>query len=334
MRYFAGCAESFYYAYVNGREPFAKASNLQVTNLDGAATKRGDIERIGLGQHGLLPMPQVGPGSLGPDMVGRHPLMAGAGDRRKHAGITRHLWSSPIPPGAFALISSGVYVSTPEFTFLQLSRELSPLTLALVGCALCASYRLDVQSGRIVQCEPLTSVASLRAFLEKAQGVRGSRNAQKMLKLIADGAESPQEVNMYLFASLPLDMGGSAIEDLSLNYEVGVESGDLSILDRPTRTSFRIDMGVPALGVGVEYLGKYHEEQQDQDRERQNALLAKGERILQAKYRDISNPVLAERLICQLSALLGKEAPVRTPSQEATRASLLNALFGVGRLQL
>lgn len=334
MRYYAGYAESFYYAYIYGPEAFARTTTPAISSLDGGATKMTDVERINLEQQGILAAPASGPGSLGPDWAGRHPLVSGEGNRHKYAKITRHAWNSPIPPNAFALVGSGLYVSTPEFTFLQLSRELSPLALALVGCALCASYRLDVQTGQIVQRQPLTSVALLRSFIEQAQGVRGKRNALRALDMLADGAESPQEVNLFLLASLPVDAGGSAIGDLNFNYEVGVEERDAPILDRATRTSFRIDMGVPSRGVGIEYLGKHHELQLDQDRERQNALLSKGQRILQAKYQDISNPILAERLICQLSVLLGREAPERTPAQELARARLLDALFGVGRLQL
>ena len=334
LRYFAGFAESFYYAYVHGPQAFKASSSPQITCLDGCVSKTTDIEKIGLEHYGLFPAPATGPGTLKPDMAGRHPLVVGEGNRHGCFPVTRHAWNSPIPPKAFALIGSGVYVSTPEFTFLQLTRELSETESVLVGCALCASYRLDVQTGQIVRCEPLCTVDSLRAFVDGAHGVRGKRTARRTIDLIAEGAESPQEINMYLLARLPLDLGGAAIKDLKLNYGIEVDRRDAPILDRATRTSFRIDMGVPSCRAGVEYLGKHHEQQQDNDRERQNALLAKGQRILQVKYQDISNPVLAERLICQLAALLGEEVPERTPSQKAANAHLLNDLFGVGRLQL
>lgn len=334
MRYFAGFAESFHYAYIHGPEVFKKVSASRITKLDGCVTKAADIDRICLEQYGLLPAPASGPGSLGPGTSGRHPLVAGEGNRHGSIPVTRHEWNSPVPLGAFALVGSGVYVSTPEFTFLQLSREMSAPMIALVGCVLCASYRLDMQTGQIVRCDPLCTVDSLRAFLDRADGVRGVRIARGILDTIADGAESPQEINMYLLASLPLDLGGSAIDDLALNFEIGVDEKDAPILDRATRKSFRIDMGVPSLGVGVEYLGKHHELQQERDRERQNALLAKGKRILQVKYQDISDPVRTERLACQLAALLGREVPKRTPSQEVAHVRLLDLLFGTERPQL
>lgn len=334
MKYFAGFAESFYYAYVHGPDAFKTASASRITSLDGCVTKTADIGRANLGQFGLLPAPATGPGSLGPDMAGHHPLVTGEGNRRNSPFVSRHSWSSPVPPGAFVLVGPGVYVSTPEFTFLQLSRELSVPMAALVGCSLCASYRLDAQTGQIARCNPLCSVGSLSAFLDRANGVRGARIARRILDYIAEGAESPQEINMYLLSRLPLDLGGSAVEGLALNYEVEVDGRDAPILDRATRKTFRIDMGVPSLGVGIEYLGKHHDLQQDLDRERMNALLAKGKRILQAKYHDISNPVRANRLICQLVALLGGEKPKRSPSQEVANAQLLDLLFGKGRPEL
>ena len=334
MRYYAGFAESFYYAYVNGPKPFEKAPSPNITKLEASLTKTAIIDQVDLDQYGLVPAPAQGPGSLGPKMAGRHPLMEGEGNRHDFANVTRHAWNSPIPSGSFAKIGPGVFVSTPEFTFLQLARVLSPLETILVGCSLCASYRLDAQTGNIVQTEPLCTPDSLREFLGNARRIRGRRTAQRAIDLIGARAESPQEVNMFLLASLPLDLGGSGIRDLELNYEVDVDPQDVPFMDRADRDHFRIDMGVPSLRVGVEYLGKHHEQQKDEDRERLNALLAKGERVLQAKYRDITKPVLAQRLINQFCALLNREVPKRSPSQEVAHARLLDFLFGKDRLQL
>ena len=334
MRYYAGFAESFYYAYANGRRALERAKRAEVSQLADCVSKLGDVNAIGLEQYGIYPAPPSGSGSLGPALAGRHPLVAGQGNRHQNTDILRHSWNAPIPPGAFVLVGPGLYVSTPEFTFLQLSRCLPPEQMAIVGCALCASYRLDVQTGAICQCEPLTSVDAIGEFLGKASETRGYRTAQKLLGLIADGAESPQEANLYLLSSMPLDLGGSGIKGLKLNYAIDAKPEDGPILDRPNRERFRIDMGVPSLGVGVEYLGKHHDLQQDQDRERQNALLAKGERVLQVKYQDISNPVMVDRLTHQLAALLNAKPPERTPAQMIAHARLMDALFGPGRLQL
>lgn len=334
MRYFAGFAESFYYAYVHGPEAFKHVPRPNITKLNASLTKTAIIDRANLGKCGLVPAPAQGPGSLGPTMAGRHPLMEGEGNRHDFVNVTRHAWNSPIPPGAFARISEGVLVSTPEFTFLQLARVLPLLETVLVGCSLCASYRLNTQTGKIMQCDPLCTLDSLREFLGNARGVRYRRSAQRALELIGERAESPQEVNMFLLASLPLDLGGSDIRDLKLNYKIEVDPRDAPLLDRADRDHFRIDMGVPSRKAGVEYLGKHHDLQVDKDRERQNALLAKGARVLQAKYRDITDPVRAQRLICQMCALMGREVPERTPSQEVAHARLLDFLFGKGRLQL
>ena len=332
MRYFAGFAESFYYAYTHGAGAFTHVAT--VADLQGCASRAEDIRSIGLEGRGLWAAPASGPGGLGEGMAGRHPLVRGSGNRHGCDGITRHNWNSPIPPGSFALVSSGVYVSTPEFTFLQLSRVLPPVTMALVGCALCASYRLDVTTGAIARCEPLTSVERMRSFVEVASGVYGKRKASRLLDYVADGAESPQEVNLFLLASLPLDLGGAGMEGLLLNYEVGIGDGEKDLVDRATRTSFRIDMGVPALEAGAEYLGKHHDLQQDEDRARLNALMAMGHRVLQVKYGDICDVTHADKFVKQLGAVLGRQPTVRTPAQELARSALVDELFGADRLQL
>ena len=134
--------------------------------------------------------------------------------------------------------------------------------------------------------------------------------------------------------SLQPALGGRGIDGLKLNYVIDVKDTDAGIVDRADRRFARIDMGVPDQNAGAEYLGKHHERQVDADRNRLIFLLAKGERVLQAKYADLSDPVKANRLANQLERILGRGSDEPTPSEMLAREKLSNTLFGAGRMQI
>ncbi len=335
MRYYAAFAESFYYAYVRGPKAFSNAMSATVTSFEDSVSRASDMQLIDLSAYGVNTPPLEGPGSLGPEWGGlHHVLVTRTANRRLSGTVCRHCWSSPVPPKSFVLIGPGIYMSTPEFTFLQLARVLSPIDLILVGCTLCASYFIDPTTSRVTKRTPITSTKRIAQFLDHAANIRGVCAARAALSHVADGAESPQEVNLFLMMSLPPALGGNGVGELMLNYDIPVGPMDIPILDRPDRKCFRIDMGRPTEHKGAEYLGKHHDLQVDQDRMRLNALLAKGEQILQVQYADLVDPTRATRLANQLVTMLGEELPVRTPSEELAQANLIDALFGVGRLQL
>lgn len=337
MRYYSGFEESFYYAYVHGKAGFDHGSPVTTEKLTDCVIKLSDIEATDLAGAGISPVPTSGPGCLTPNTRVKttyHILVGENVNRYKQEGIVRHGWSGRISPGSLHLIGSGIYMSTPEFTFLQLATVLPLKLMALAGCALCASYYLDPKTEEIKKRDPITTVERIAEFLDGAKGVRGVNTAKNALKLVANGAESPQEVNLYLMMALPPSLGGRGIEGLKLNYLVNPKAEDAGVLDRSDRKFFRIDMGNPDLQKGAEYLGKDHEKTVDEDRERQNALLALGHTVLQAKYADLTDVVKSERLANQLTRILGVEQKELTPSEEQARKDLRDELFGVKRVQL
>lgn len=334
MNYYSGFDESYLYAYQKGAELFRRARTPDIVRLsDCAATKR-DIETLNLEALGVeVPNPSV-PGCIRPtdaSSASHHMLVANNGNRHRCVGVSRHGWSSRIPAGSFVQIAPDVFVSSPEFTFLQLATTMSTAELALAGCTLCSSFCIERATGAIVRREPVTSVERIGTFLDQCSGIRGINAARKGLRYVANGAESPQEINLYLLLSLPPELGGAGIEGLRFNYLVEAKANEAACLDRSDRKAFRIDLGVPELHKGVEYQGKQHEGTVDADRERQNALLALGEQVLQVKYADLVDPAKCRRLVAQVSRLLGVESPKLTPAQKVARDELVDLLFGPAR---
>lgn len=245
MKYFAADIDSFLYFFRFGREALDHSEIVDVVTLEGCVSQERQVERIDLDHLGMH-VPEVGmPGSLCP-MVGepgkRHILVSKNVNRHASDKLVRIQWGCRVPPGSFARISSGIHASTPEFIYLQLARKLGPIQLALAGCTLCAGYHLDA-NGKIVLSKPLTSVEMIERYLDGAKGIGFSDVARRTLSLVADNAESPQEVNSFLLTCLPCDLGGRGIKKLQLNYVIPALPEDGPILDRPDREFWRIDMG-------------------------------------------------------------------------------------------
>ena len=85
-----------------------------------------------------------------PEVPGRAPsidvLVASDRGRRKIAGVTSHVCSTPLPRGSIqptGLRGYDIAVTSPELTFIQIAATEDLRVAAYVGMALCSSFRLD-----------------------------------------------------------------------------------------------------------------------------------------------------------------------------------------------
>lgn len=335
MCYFGSFEESFYYAYVLGPEAFASKQYYPYGRVIDSLSHQRDVREVNFAALGIPVSPGKGPGCLPTkDANKHHVLVGGGGNRHPSPIVVRHTWNACIPKDSLALVADGFYMSTPEFTYLQLARILTPVQLALAGSALCASYYIDPTNGHITRRDPLTTKSEIAELLDRARNAQKKGVARMMLPYIAERAESPQEVNLFLLMSLPPHLGGAGIEGINLNYEIPATPDDQGILDRPSRRAFRIDCGIPELHTGAEFLGKFHDEQVQEDRLRMNALVAKGERIIQVTFRDLCEPDNAQRVANQFARVAGVPLGRMTPSERVARTLLLDELYGPKRPML
>lgn len=153
---------------------------------------------------------------LGFDTEPMHLLVPSAGERKKRNGYVFHVWNSAIPHKAFYKISDELYICSPEFIFLQMASVLEMWDLIRFGYELCAEYRLDSEGNRH-DSEPLTTVAGLTAFVERAGSSPGVRKARKALKWVCDGSASPKETVVAMIFTLPTKLGGYGFPKPELN---------------------------------------------------------------------------------------------------------------------
>lgn len=182
--------------------------------------------------------------------------------RRRSQKVSSHLWSLPLPDGAFYR-DGDVCVSSPEFTFLQMASRLSIIQLIALGCELCGTYvqvprnrqhpgAIDDFPKRVV---PLTNIEKLEAFVAASEGAQGVRKARRALRYIAEGARSPMESMTYLLLCLPPLLGGYGLPKATLNPLISLDEEAQSIALRRHAVG---DICWIEEKLDVEYQGEIH----------------------------------------------------------------------------
>lgn len=153
-------------------------------------------------------------------------LVASDADRRNSLDLRCHTWSVGVPRNAFAKVCDGVFVSSPEFVFLQMASELSLVHLIELGYELCGRYSLSSSNARGFEDSPCRTTASrIASFLEKAPGSRGLRKARRAAKYILNGSASPMETTLSMLLTLPMSLGGFALPRPVLNEDRALKTG-------------------------------------------------------------------------------------------------------------
>ena len=189
-------------------------------------------------------------------------LVFDANQRRQSKRIRSHLWSSSIPTGAFYR-DRGIYVSSPEFTFLQMAPQLSIHQLIALGCELCGTYVLlpknrqhpgaiDDHPKRIA---PLTNIDRLNAFLAQAEGAQGIRKARRAMRFIAEGSRSPMETMTFMLLCLSPLLGGYGLPKASLNPEIPLDDEARVVAQQRKAQG---DICWPDQSLDIEYNGEVH----------------------------------------------------------------------------
>ena len=170
-------------------------------------------------------------------------------DDRARGTSTKHfatqVMGEPVPSGAFLNVGHDVCVCTPQFTFMQMAKDLDPIEAIGLGMELCGTYsidRLDTESpaasntpsadldarGHACSFElpRVASAARLANYAERMWGLRGRRNAQDALRWVIDGSASRMETAVYLLLCLPKRLGGYGLPKPVLNPKLIISNPD------------------------------------------------------------------------------------------------------------
>lgn len=159
--------------------------------------------------------------------------------RRRSKSVACHIWQTNLPSNAFYR-TRGVYVSSPEFVFLQMAETLPLEQLIALGCELCGQYvllpkgvkhpgSLDEMPKRL---SPLTSVERIAAFLNDVGKANGKAKAKRSLRYTVNGSRSPMETMTYMLLCLPVMLGGYGLPKPELNATIPLDDEARAIAKR------------------------------------------------------------------------------------------------------
>lgn len=143
--------------------------------------------------------------------------------------VALHICNSKVSPSSLLPIDVDLkgFVTSPEFTYLQIASKLDFIGTILAGSALCSDYFLNQDGhGGVSQRQngPLTNRAAIAKFLSTQGRKRGIIPAKRALQHIVEKARSPREASLALLLCLPYNLGGFNLGTVELNRPIELEN--------------------------------------------------------------------------------------------------------------
>lgn len=232
-------------------------------------------------------------------------VVPSAGVRGQSGLYACHVWRPPLPDGAFWALSPDAFVSSPEFCFAQMARQLGVARLALLGFELCGTYVLANEAPGFRVRAPLTDVVRLAEFVEGLGSFKGVKHVRAMLSFLVDGAASPMEAVLVTLLCAPCFLGGYGLPLPQLNARVELPGAARSMTGS---AYFSCDVLWPDAGLAVEYdstLFHTGAERIAADSERRNALAYLGIDVVSVTRDQLMDPVRMDRVARLLGKALG-----------------------------
>ena len=268
----------------------------------------------------------IPPGSVLP----LHVLTSRQANRSRIHCLRTHLVPKKLPPHSFYRITDEIIVSSPELTFVHLSRALRTLPCLELLCEWCGTYALspladDCHFG----CCPITDHYRIERYLSHGSAPRGSGTVGASLVWATEGLASTRETELFLMLTLPTRLGGFALPTPYVNQQIPLKSTEFAGLSG--HAFFLVDLFWPDERVIVEYDGlEDHEKTPLQiaaDKERRSVLAAMGYTVIVVTKRDVGSLSALNRKVRQVALALGLELADATESELGARVSLFNWLF-------
>lgn len=271
-------------------------------------------------------MGEIGHARLPVDYSPARPLDVLVGDRgavRSLARVRTHVWGGPLPSGAFNELSGRSYVSSPEFTFVQMAYGASIQELVELGCYLCGTFSIgDEGRGYTGRREALTTPERLRAFAGALGPARGASKARRALGFVTPGAASPPEVHLAMAFALKPEWGGWRMPEISENQVIPVDERLRALAEAD---HFVGDIYLPSVRGDIEYDSmEYHTGRYrlDHTQARRNVLEAMGVRTVSATWGQIGTFEKFEAFMWMVKERLGIEQHEFTGAERAAQMAL------------
>ena len=254
-----------------------------------------------------------------------HLMVADASQRTRQRSVISHVWSGPIPSGAFEPVRNGIWVSSPELCFCQMAATLPfPQTVEL-GYQLCARFRINGFLDTLEQCKPLTSAKALLSFAERVD-YRGAKKARVAARHVLDDTESPREIAAAMLLTLPKCHGGYGFGGAKANMTITVPNPGFW----QRKLVYRGDLVWPEKRLVLEYdSDMFHAgpERISADAERRNNLMDDGWRVITLTRAQLDSPAKMDAVAAQIARVLGVRNAYQAKHTPALRAELRRQLL-------
>ena len=265
-------------------------------------------------------------------------IMVGSLSARRPSRAERpHVCSKPMPSGCFVNTDNGLYVSTPEFCFLQMASKYSLARLITLGFELCGSYSLsgkasagndqDASTKTMYDLPKLTSKKKLAAFVGRMKGWSGQRLATLAVQYIADGSASPMETTLAILLTLPYRYGGYGLPMPELNGRIDPEK---NVKHFAGRSFYRGDLLWREAKIVLEYnsnLEHADSKRISKDAIRRSDLALCGISEITVTKEQVMSVMLLDRVAIQVSKRVKKELRYKNPSFSKARSKLRSELL-------
>ena len=253
-------------------------------------------------------------------------------ERRRSKSVACHSWETRLPANAFHH-GRGVYVSSPEFVFLQMAPQLTFAQLVALGCELCGTYVLLPENvshpGSIDEMPkrltPLTNIARISAFLESTGRANGKVKAIRALKYLVEGSRSPMETMVYMLLCLPVMEGGYGLPKPEMNADIPL---DLEAQTIAQRQHCQGDLCWPYHKLDIEYHGEVHvgAAQMKSDVGRELGIEHMGWRVITVTSPQVFNADRFEVVAKEAASCIGKRLRARVFDATLQRSVLRHEL--------
>lgn len=250
--------------------------------------------------------------------------------RRNGKNITFRSVPEQLPAGSFVQLKRGIYLASPELSFVQAAAEMPFAQAVRYGCALCGTFVLDPASKfGVAHRKALTTLEKLEQFVDACRGMRGARQARAVLRYVCEGSASPRESDVLILLTLPLCRGGYGIPQPLLNYEIALPSHLRRLTQRNT---LRVDFFWPRARLAGEYdSDAAHAESADRcsDETKRIALASLGFENFGFTTLQVDRCNLMDATVAELRKRLGLRPPARLPKNYAQKKRDLRCSLGL-----
>lgn len=256
-------------------------------------------------------------GALGLDLP-LDTLVADARARRQSRAQHAHVWQGELPDRALLRISDEIFVVSPAFLLLLLSRGKPFERTLMIGEELAGHFAIDAASpSNLIRRPPLLSRQGLASFLQGCPGTPGIRLATKVARHLLGNARSPKEAELGQLLHLPRTLGGRGIDGVELNRRIELEATGRILAGRDHLES---DVFLPFCATGYEYDSNDHHltrEQHESDERKRNAYKTAGVDLLVVTSGQLHAWCLIDELLGQAERAYHG---ARRPSSDEMRA--------------